>query len=222
MKIKKITKKEPEFTVDIEVENTHTYQLENGIISHNTTSAFNGTSSGIHPAHSPYYIRYVRNSMKDPLSVFMVNKGFPFEIDAYDPNQICFKFPIKTSKDAIYKKDVGAVDHLKLWLDYQMYFTEHKPSVTISVKESEWLQVGSWCYDNFEWLSGCAFLPADEGSTVYKQMPFTECTEEEYNELLSKMPENIDWTQLNEFELENSTTNSQDLACVGSVEGCLI
>jgi len=188
-----------------------------------TSSALNGVSSGIHPAHSPYYIRYVRNDLKDPLCQFMINKGFPYEIDAYDnKNVLVFKFPIKSSENAIFKKGISAVEHLELWKIYQQYYCEHKPSVTISVKESEWLEVGAWCYKNFEWLSGVSFLPAEEGSTIYKQAPFTECTKEQYEELLAQMPTEIDWTQLKEFEVEDSTTNAQTLACVGSAEGCLI
>jgi len=221
MKIKTIKKLEPEFTVDIEVEDTHTYQLENGIISHNTSSALNGTSSGIHPAHSPYYIRYVRNDKKDPLTAFMIDNGFPFEKDAYDPNNVvAFKFPIKTSSKAVYKDQVTAIEHLELWKTYQQYWCEHKPSVTISVKESEWLEVGAWCYKNFDWLSGVSFLPAEEGTTVYKQAPFTTCGVEDYEALLSVMPEGIDWTKLADYEIEDSTTNAQELACSGG--GCLI
>lgn len=221
MKIKTIKKLEPEFTLDIEVADTHTYQLENGIISHNTSSALNGTSSGIHPAYSPYYIRHVRNDLKDPLTKFMIDSGFQYETDVYDPNNVvCFKFPIKTSKDSVYRKELTAIEHLEIWLSYQKYFCEHKPSVTISVKESEWLEVGAWVYENFEWMSGVSFLPAEEGDTVYKQAPFTECTEEEYEELLAKMPKEINWMNLVEFEKEDTTKNTQELACVAG--GCTI
>jgi len=186
-----------------------------------TSSALNGTSSGIHPAHAPYYIRYVRNDKKDPLTKFMIDAGFPYEKDAYDPNNVvCFKFPIKTPSNAIFKKDLTAIDHLELWKTYQQFWCEHKPSVTISVKESEWLKVGSWCYDNFDWLSGVSFLPAEEGTTVYKQAPFTTCTEEEYEEALKLLPSSVDWSKLAEFEIEDSTTNAQDLACVAG--GCVI
>ena len=186
-----------------------------------TTSAFNGTSSGIHPAHAPQYIRYVRNDLKDPLTKFMIDRGFPHETDAYDPNNVvAFKFPIKVSKDAIIKNDISAIEHLELWKTYQIHYCEHKPSVTISVKESEWLDVGAWVYKNFEWVSGISFLPAEEGNHVYKQAPFTDCTVEQYEELLSKMPKDVDWSQLVEFEEEDSTKNQQELACVAG--GCSI
>lgn len=221
VKIKKITKLKPEYTIDIEVENTHTYQFENGAVSHNTTSALNGTSSGIHPAHSKYYIRYVRNDKKDPLTAFMISEGIPYEDDVYDPlNSVVFKFPIKSSDDAIFKNDVTAIEHLELWKIYQKYYCEHKPSVTISVKEDEWMSVGAWVYENFEWMSGVSFLPADESNHIYKQAPFTECSKKEYEDLKSALPDKIDWDKLRQFELEDSTTNAQELACVSG--GCAL
>ena len=186
-----------------------------------TASALNGTSSGIHPAYAPYYIRHVRNDIKDPLTKFMIDRGFSYEVDAYDPkNVVCFKFPIKASKDAIFKKEMSAIDHLELWKIYQKHYCEHKPSITVSVKESEWLKVGAWVYENFEWMSGVSFLPAEEENMVYKQAPFEECTKEQYEELLSKMPSEINWIDLKDFEEEDSTTNNKELACVAG--GCLI
>lgn len=186
-----------------------------------TSSALNGTSSGIHPSHAPYYIRYTRSDLKDPLTQFMIDEGFPYETDAYDPNNvICFKFPIKSSIDAIFKKDISAIEHLELWLIYQKYYTEHKPSITVLVKDTEWLSVGNWVYEHFEWMSGVSFLPAEEGNMVYKQAPFTNATKEQYEELLAQMPKECNWDELVEFEKENSTTNAQDLACVAG--GCLI
>ncbi len=183
-----------------------------------TASALNGTSSGIHPAYAPYYIRYVRNDLKDPLTKFMIKKGFPHEIDAYDPNNvICFKFPIKSSNDAIFKKNISAIEHLEIWKIYQKHYCEHKPSITVSVKESEWLKVGAWVYDNFEWMSGVAFLPAEEENMVYKQAPFTECNSDQYDELLAQMPQNINWKDLKDFEEEDSTTNNKELACQAGV-----
>lgn len=185
-----------------------------------TSSSLNGTSSGIHPAHAPYYTRYVRNDLKDPLSQFMIDNGFPFEKDAYDPaNVMCFKFPIKVSEDAYCKKDLTAIEHLELWLIYQKYWCEHKPSITVSVKEDEWLDVGAWVYKNFEWVSGISFLPADEGTTIYKQAPFTTCTKDQYETLLNQMPKEVDWSGLSNYENEDMTTGSQELACTAS-GGC--
>jgi ribonucleoside-triphosphate reductase len=180
-----------------------------------TSSALNGTSSGIHPAHSPYYIRYVRNDKKDPLVPFMIDSGIPFENDFYDPNNVvCFKFPIKPSSSAIFKDQITAIQHLELWKVYQEFYCEHTPSITVSVKESEWMEVGAWCYNNFDWLSGVSFLPAEESGTVYKQAPFTVCSKEQYEELLAQMPKEIDWSDLSKYELEDSTVNQQTLACV--------
>jgi ribonucleoside-diphosphate reductase alpha chain len=187
-----------------------------------TTSALCGTSSGIHPAHSPFYIRYVRNDMKDPLTEFMIAAGFPIEVDAYDPNNmVCFKFPLKSSPDAICRHDVSAIEHLELWKVYQQHWCEHKPSITVSVREEEWMSVGAWVYDNFEWVSGISFLPASEDDHIYKQAPFTDCNEDEYYALLAKMPTDVDWTHLADFEKEDSTVAVQTLACTGA-EGCFI
>ena len=181
-----------------------------------TTSAFNGTSSGLHPAHSEYYIRYVRNDKKDPLTQFMIDQGVSWEDDHYDPdNMICFKFPMKSAINAVCRKHITAISHLELWKLYQIHWCEHKPSVTISVKEDDWMKVGSWVYDNFEWISGVSFLPANESDHIYTQAPFTDCTKVEYDELLAQTPDYIDWGRLSEYEHEDMTTNAQTLACAG-------
>jgi ribonucleoside-triphosphate reductase (thioredoxin) len=185
-----------------------------------TTSALVDTSSGIHPAHSPYYIRYVRNDLKDPLTQFMIDSKIPYEIDAYDPkNMVSFKFPMKSAQNAITRNELTAIEHLELWKLYQIHYTEHKPSVTITVKEDEWLEVGAWVYKNFEWASGIAFLPHSD--TIYKQMPFTDCDKEEYEALLEIMPTKIDWDLLTNYEKEDTTVNMQTLACTAD-GGCLI
>lgn len=179
-----------------------------------TTSQLCGTSPGINPnpAQTNYYIRYVRNDIKDPLVPFMIDHGFLYEKDAYDPtNVVCFKFPCKVSADSLL--NISAVEHLELWKTYQIYYTEHKPSTTIMVKENEWLDVGAWVYKNFEWVSGVAFLPAEEGDRVYKQAPYTKCTKEEYESMLELMPKTINWSVLNEYEHEDTTTNAQELSC---------
>ena len=186
-----------------------------------TTSQLCGTSPGINPnpAQTNYYIRYVRNDLKDPLVPFMVDHGFPFEKDAYDPtNVLCFKFPCKVSPDSLL--NVSAIEHLELWKIYQKHYTEHKPSCTINVKESDWLDVGAWVYKNFEWVSGVAFLPAEEGNRVYKQAPYTKCSKEEYEKLLAAMPKEVDWKELSEYEHEDTTTNAMEAAC--SAGGCSV
>ena len=103
---------------------------------------------------------------------------------------------------------------------YQQHYCEHKPSITVNVKENEWLEVGAWVYKNFEWVSGVAFLPAEEGNRTYKQAPYTKCSEAEYNDLLNKMPKSVDWSGLSKYEIEDSTTNTHELACTAG--GCTL
>jgi intein/homing endonuclease len=186
-----------------------------------TSSALNGTSSGIHPAHAPFYIRRVRNDIKDPLTQFMIEEGVPHEEDHYDPkNMVCFKFPMKSSEDAICRREVSPIDHLELWKIYQKHYCEQKPSVTISIKENEWLDVGTWVFKNFDWMSGVSFLPTDDH--IYTQAPFEECTKEQYEAMAAEMPKYIDWTDLVKYEVEDCTVATQTLACSASPEGCFI
>lgn len=140
-----------------------------------TTSALVDSASGIHPRHSEYYIRHVRNDIKDPLTKFMIDQGVQWEKDVYDnKNSVVFKFPIKAPTSSVVRKELSAIEHLETWLLYQKHWTEHKPSVTISVKEEEWLEVGAWVYKNFDWVSGVSFLPYSDH--IYTQAPFTECS----------------------------------------------
>jgi ribonucleoside-diphosphate reductase alpha chain len=182
-----------------------------------TVSALNDTASGIHPRHSQYYIRYVRNSVNDPVTQLLKDQGVPWELDVMDPNNtVVFMYPIKSPNGAILKKELSAIEHLELWKTYQIYWCEHKPSVTITVKEHEWMEVGAWVYNNFEWMSGVSFLP-DDGNFTYKQAPFTTCTEQEYKALLEKMPKTVDWTKLPLYEIEDQTTSVQELACASGM-----
>lgn len=184
-----------------------------------TVSALVNSASGIHARHAPYYIRYVRNSVNDPVTSFLKEAGVPWEADVMDPNNtVCFKYPIKSPENAVFKQELSAIEHLELWKLYQIHWCEHKPSVTVTVKEHEWLEVGAWVYENFEWMSGISFLP-DDGNHTYQQAPFTTCTKEEYEELLNIMPE-IDWNNLPKFEREDATTGTQELACTAG--GCEI
>lgn len=179
-----------------------------------TVSQLVDSASGIHTRHSEYYIRTVRADKRDPLTQFLTDVGVPVEdcVMKGDTTSI-FSFPIKSPENAVIRTDLTAIEHLKLWKIYQDYWCEHKPSITVSVKESEWLQVGSWVYDNFDEISGVSFLPyADH---LYKQAPYQECTKEEYGKILDKMPSNIDWARLSEYEKEDHTAASQALACTG-------
>lgn len=181
-----------------------------------TVSQLVDSASGIHPRHAPYYFRRVRSDNKDPITQHLINAGVPAEPDVMKPTSTTvFTFPMKAPDGAITRDDISALDHLKLWLLYQRHWCEHKPSVTISVKEHEWLTVGAWVYENFDELSGISFLPYDGGS--YKQAPYTTCTEEEYNEFLKKMPITTDWDVL--IEDNDNVEGIQMLACSAS-GGC--
>ena len=176
-----------------------------------TVSQLVNSASGIHPRHSSYYIRRVRGDKKDPLTQFLTNSGVPTEDCVMRPDSTAvFSFPIKAPEASRTREDLTALQHLDLWLMYQRHWCEHKPSVTISVKEDEWVDVAAWVYKNFDELSGISFLPHDGGS--YRQAPYEECTKEEYEALVAKMPKTIDWNALKE-ETDN-VEGAQTLACV--------
>ncbi|MFK0015784.1 hypothetical protein [Streptomyces sp. NPDC091027] len=176
-----------------------------------TVSQLTGVSSGLHTWHSPYYIRRVRADKKDPLSQLMQAYGVPCEDDVMAPTNNVFSFPIKTPVGAITRDQVSAIDHLGLWLDVQRHWCDHKPSVTISVKAEEWDVVGEWVWEHLAEISGVSFLPfADH---TYQQAPYEECTREQYEELLSRMPAKLNWEDLPFWETEDSTVGSQELAC---------
>jgi len=177
-----------------------------------TVSQLVGVSSGMHPWHSPYYIRTVRGSKGDPISTFLKEVGIPVEDDVMKPNDTyVFSFPVKAPEAAIVRNDLTAIDHLNIWLVYQRAWCEHKPSITVSVKEEEWMEVGAWVYKNFDEVSGISFLPHSEHS--YKQAPYQEVSKEEYERLVSKMPKNIRWEDLSFYETEDGTSPSATLAC---------
>ena len=179
-----------------------------------TVSQLVDAASGIHTRHSPFYIRTVRGDKKDPLCQFLANKGIPHESDVTKPEHSwVFSFPIKTSKNAICRNDKTAIEQLEFWKLYQEHWCEHKPSVTITVKESEWIEVGAWVYKNFDMISGISFLPYSDHS--YKQAPYQECTKEEYEKMLKSMPDDIDWIELSKYEQEDHTRGSQEYACTG-------
>ena len=177
-----------------------------------TVSQLVDSASGIHARHNPYYIRTVRGDKKDPLTKMMVEQGFPAEDDVMKPNDTTvFSFPIKCSPDAVFRQDLTAIEQLELWKTYQVHWCEHKPSVTISVKEEEWIDVGAWVYKNFDLMSGVSFLPYSEHT--YKQAPYQDCNEKEYKDLMNKMPTSVDWNKLSEYEKSDMTVGSQELAC---------
>ncbi len=181
-----------------------------------TVSQLTDAASGIHARHNPYYIRTVRGDKKDPLTKMMSDEGFPVEDDHLNPTHTAvFSFPMKVEKGAVFRSDKTAIEQLELWKTYQEHWCEHKPSVTISVKEQEWMDVGAWVYKNFDYMSGVSFLPFSEHT--YKQAPYQDCEKKEYEDLLKLMPTNIDWTKLAEYERTDMTVGSQELACTAGV-----
>ena len=181
-----------------------------------TVSQLTDAASGIHARHNPFYIRTVRGDNKDPLTQFLMSQGIPAEPDVMKPDSTTvFSFPMKSPKGAITRTQMNAIEQLELWLTYQRFWCEHKPSVTISVKENEWMQVGSWVYEHFDEVSGISFLPFSEHT--YQQAPYQDINEENYKEFLTKMPSSVDWSLLQEFEKEDTTSGGRELACTAGV-----
>lgn len=176
-----------------------------------TVSQLVDSASGIHARHSSYYIRRVRGDKKDPLTKFLADSGVPTEDCVMRPDSTAvFSFPMKAPDNARTRDHLTAIEHLELWMMYQRHWCEHKPSVTISVKEDEWMDVGAWVWRNFDEISGISFLPWDGGS--YRQAPYEECSKEQYEELLAKMPTAIAWDNLKEED--DNVEGAQTLACV--------
>ena len=177
-----------------------------------TVSQLVDSASGIHARHSEYYIRTVRAGNTDPLTQFMKDAGIPAEPCVIKPDTTTvFSFPTKSPQGAVTRTEMNAIEQLEYWLVFQRHWCEHKPSVTISVKKDEWMEVGAWVYKNFDEVSGISFLPFDEH--VYQQAPYQDVEKEEYLELKSIMPKSIDWSKLAEYEKEDTTTGSKEFAC---------
>ena len=181
-----------------------------------TVSQLVDSASGIHARHNPYYIRTVRGDNKDPLTEFMKASGIPNEPDFMKPEHTTvFSFPMMSPKGSVCRTDMTAIQQLEIWKCYAQHWCEHKPSVTISVKEEEWIPVGAWCWENFEYLSGVSFLPFSDHT--YQQAPYQDIDEKTYKKLVKAMPTNIDWNKLQDFEKEDNTKGSQELACTAGV-----
>jgi ribonucleoside-diphosphate reductase alpha chain len=184
-----------------------------------TVSQLVDSASGIHARHSEYYIRTVRAGNTDPLTQFMKDAGIPSEpsVGIEHETTTVFSFPTKSPEGAITRTEMTAIEQLDYWLIFQRHWCEHKPSVTISVKKDEWMEVGAWVYKNFDEVSGISFLPFYDH--VYKQAPYQDVEREEYLELKNIMPKSIDWSKLSDYEKEDTTTGSKEFACVaGSCE----
>jgi ribonucleoside-triphosphate reductase len=179
-----------------------------------TVSQLVDSASGIHARHNDYYIRTVRGDNKDPLTQFMIDQGIPAEPCVFKGDTTTvFSFPQKSPNKAVTRNDMTAIEQLETWLTYQRSWCEHKPSVTISVRDSEWLAVGAFVYEHFDEMSGVSFLPHSDHT--YQQAPYQDCTKQEYEELLKLMPKRIDWSKLNEYEQEDNTVAMQTMACSG-------
>lgn len=177
-----------------------------------TVSQLVDAASGIHPRHNDYYIRTIRADKKDPLTQFLIDQGFPHEDAEEKPDSTTvFSFPIKSPDYAVTRKDISALDHLHLWKMYATFWCEHKPSITVSVKEDEWLEVASFVYENFDVMSGISFLPMTDHT--YNQEPYQDCDKKAYLALLSTMPNEVVWKDFHSYEKEDSTTGTQELAC---------
>ena len=146
----------------------------------------------------------------------MMDSNIPHEPDQMRPdNTVVFSFPMKSPENAIHRNDQGAIEQLEFWKTYAEKWCEHKPSVTISVREQEWVGVGSWCWDNFNYLSGVSFLPHSDHT--YKQAPYQDISKKEYTKYIQEFPTNIDWSRLTEWEKEDTTKGTQELACTAGV-----
>jgi len=182
-----------------------------------TVSQLVDSASGIHPRYSKYYLRTVRADKKDPLSIFMQERGFPCDVDITRSDTTCvFSFPIHNSSDGYFRNDISAILQLEHYLIFQKAWCEHNPSITIYIREEEWPEVLAWVYKNFDSIGGISFLPYSEH--IYRQAPYQEITEEEYNEWAKKIPPEVNWEDLKEDT--DNTTASQELACLsgGSCE----
>lgn len=177
-----------------------------------TVSQLCDTASGIHPRYSQYYIRTIRQDKKDPLTRFLIEKGIPYEDCVHKPESTgIFSFPVAAPAGCVTRDDRSAIEQLGLWLIYQRHWCEHKPSITVYVRESEWVAVGAWVYEHFDEVSGVSFLPHSDHT--YQQAPYQEITKEQYDDAISRMPTGIDFSQF--IEEEDNTVSSQTLACVG-------
>jgi ribonucleoside-triphosphate reductase len=178
-----------------------------------TVSQLVDSSSGIHGRFSPYYIRTVRQAKNDPLTTFMKEAGVPNEPDQMNPNKTTiFSFPIKSPEGATLANEQTAIEQLENWLVFQKHWSEHSVSVTVYVKEHEWMEVGNWCYQNFDYITGVSFLPYSEHT--YAQAPYQPCTKEEFDAAVAAMP-SVDFSELSNYEKEDNTEGAQTLACTG-------
>jgi ribonucleoside-diphosphate reductase alpha chain len=176
-----------------------------------TVSQLVDSASGIHPRHSLFYVRTVRSDYKDPLALFLKDKGVPCEVDVTNASNLVFSFPIKSPEKAVFRKDIGAVEQLEHYLAFKQNWCEHNPSITVYVKEDEWLAVGAWIYKNLNDVGGVSFLPFSDH--VYQQAPYQDIDKETYEKLASEFPV-IDWNEFDKYEVDDTVINYSEFACV--------
>lgn len=176
-----------------------------------TVSQLVDSASGEHARFSEYYVRTVRADKKDPLAQLMRQQGFPVEDCVMKPETTdIFSFPVKAPAHAVFRNDRTAIEQLDHYLMVQTLWSEHNVSITVYVKDHEWMGVGDWVYRNFDAIAGVSFLPHSDHS--YQQAPYTECTQAEFEALRDRMPA-FDWDALHLFEKDDSTVNVKELAC---------
>jgi ribonucleoside-diphosphate reductase alpha chain len=176
-----------------------------------TVSQLVDSASGIHPRHNDYYIRTVRADVKDPLAIFLKEKGVPCEVDVMNDSNLVFSFPQKAPQGSITRKQWNAIQQLEHYLKFKKYWCEHNPSITVYVREHEWMEVGAWVYKNFDDIGGVSFLPYNDH--VYQQAPYQDCSAPEYYKAEQAFPA-IDWAEFDKFEVDDATVNMHELACV--------
>ena len=181
-----------------------------------TVSQTVDSSSGMHPRHAPFYIRRIRISASDALFKMLKKQGVPYHPEVgqseMDATTFVLDFPVKAPTNAVCKDNLTALEQLEHWRLVKENYTEHNPSVTISVGEDEWLQVANWVYQHWDIIGGLSFLPRFDH--VYQLAPYEAITEEEYNALLKRF-EQLDFAQLFAYEHSDTTEVKRELACVG-------
>lgn len=182
-----------------------------------TVSQLVDAASGMHPRHAPYYIRRIRISASDPLFKMLKDQKFPYkpEVGQTDGTATTYvlEFPVKAPEGAIYRDDLSAIEQLEYWKKVKTNFTEHNPSVTISVSDDEWLEVGNWLYKNWDIIGGLSFLPRT--NHVYALAPYEAISKEKYEQLVEQLPK-IDFAEIVCYEESDETQGAKELACVAN------
>ncbi|MCF6155292.1 MAG: ribonucleoside-triphosphate reductase [Candidatus Brocadia sp.] len=183
-----------------------------------TVSQLVDAASGMHPRFARYYIRRVRISAKDPLFIMLKEQKFPCypEVgqDVATATTYVLEFPVQSPEGSITRDDLNAIDQLEYWKMVKESYTDHNPSVTVSVADDEWIETAHWLYKNWDMLGGLSFLP--KSKTVYQLAPFEEITADEYRMRTKNLP-GIDFSHIVIYEREDSTSGAKESACLGSI-----